>query len=86
MPEKTDVPQGTLALMILKTIELPGPLHGYRVARCIGQISGGLLAGNQGTWYPLLLKLEQEGATASGRDQTAAIIARFFAIKGADLS
>ncbi len=115
MPEKTDVLQGTLALMVLKTLDLLGPLHGYGIARRIEQISGDLLAMNQGTLYPLLLKLEHEGAIASdwgtsennrrarfyrltraGRKQlqtetrdwkqTAAIIARFFTVKGEDLS
>jgi transcriptional regulator len=65
MPEKTDVPQGTLALMVLKTLDLLGPLHGYGIARRIEQISGDLLAVNQGTLYPQLLKLEHEGAIAS---------------------
>jgi transcriptional regulator len=65
MPEKTDVLQGTLALMVLKTLDLLGPLHGYGIARRIEQISGDLLAVNQGTLYPLLLKLEHEGAIAS---------------------
>jgi transcriptional regulator len=115
MPEKPDVLQGTLALMVLKTLDLLGPLHGYGIARRIEQISGDLLAVNQGTLYPLLLKLEHEGAIASdwgtsennrrarfyrltraGRkqlraetrdwEQTAAIIARFFGVKGEDLS
>jgi PadR family transcriptional regulator, regulatory protein PadR len=114
MPEKSDVPQGTLALMVLKTLDLLGPLHGYGIARRIEQISGDLLAVNQGTLYPLLLKLEQEGAitsewgasdnnrrarfyqlTKAGQRQlraetgdwerTAAIIARFFAVKAEDL-
>jgi PadR family transcriptional regulator len=65
MPEKSDVLQGTLALMVLKTLDLLGPLHGYGIARRIEQISGDLLAVNQGTLYPLLLKLEHEGAIAS---------------------
>ena len=60
-----DVQQGTLALMILKTLEVLGPLHGYGIARRIEQISGDLLAVNQGTLYPVLLRLEQEGAIAS---------------------
>jgi transcriptional regulator len=60
-----DVQQGTLALMVLKTLDVLGPLHGYGLARRIEQISGDLLAVNQGTLYPLLLKLEQEGAIAS---------------------
>jgi PadR family transcriptional regulator PadR len=67
MKEKTDVPQGTLALMVLKTLDVLGPLHGYGLARRIEQISGDLLSVNQGTLYPLLLKLEQEGAIASER-------------------
>ena len=115
MPDKPDVLQGTLALMVLKTLDLLGPLHGYGIARRIEQISGDLLAVNQGTLYPLLLKLENEGAitsdwgasennrrarfyrlTRAGRkqlqaetrdwEQTAAIIARFFDVKGEDLS
>jgi transcriptional regulator len=65
MKQKTDVQQGTLALMILKTLDVLGPLHGYGVARRIEQISGDLLAVNQGTLYPVLLRLEQEGAIAS---------------------
>jgi len=63
--QKTDVQQGTLALMILKTLEVLGPLHGYGIARRIEQISGDLLSVNQGTLYPVLLRLEQEGAIAS---------------------
>lgn len=65
MKEKMDVPQGTLALMILKTLDVLGPLHGYGIARRIEQISGDLLSVNQGSLYPVLLKLEQEGAIAS---------------------
>lgn len=65
MKEKTDVPQGTLALMVLKTLDVLGPLHGYAIARRIEQISGDLLTLNQGTLYPLLLKLEQEGSIDS---------------------
>ena len=61
---KTDVWQGTLALMILKTLEALGPLHGYGVARRIEQTSGDLLAINYGTLYPQLMKLEQEGYIA----------------------
>lgn len=111
--DKTGVWQGTLALMILKTIETMGPMHGYGIARRIEQISGDLLAVNQGTLYPVLLKLEHEGSIASewgasennrrarfyrltragrrqlqsetrGWEQTAAIIARFFAAKAED--
>jgi PadR family transcriptional regulator, regulatory protein PadR len=65
MGHKVEVQQGTLALMILKTLEVLGPLHGYGIARRIEQISGDVLAVNQGTLYPLLLKLEHEGAIAS---------------------
>jgi transcriptional regulator len=61
----TDVRQGTLALMVLKTLDVLGPLHGYGLARRIEQISGDLLTVNQGTLYPVLLKLEQEGSIAS---------------------
>jgi PadR family transcriptional regulator, regulatory protein PadR len=65
MKEKPDVLQGTLALMVLKTLDVLGPQHGWGIARRIEQISGDLLAVNQGTLYPLLLKLEHEGAIAS---------------------
>ena len=65
MGDKADVWQGTLALMILKTIEALGPLHGYGIARRIEQTSGNLLSLNYGTLYPALLKLEQEGSIAS---------------------
>lgn len=65
MKQKTDVWQGTLGLMVLKTLDVLGPLHGYGIARRIEQISGDLLAVNQGTLYPVLLKLEHEGAIAS---------------------
>jgi transcriptional regulator len=63
--QKTVVQQGTLALMVLKTLDVLGPLHGYGIARRIEQISGDLLEVNQGTLYPVLLKLEQEGSIAS---------------------
>jgi len=111
MGEKADVRQGTLALMVLKTLEALGPLHGYGIARRIEQTSGGLLSINYGTLYPALLRLEQEGyissewgtsennrrakyykLTRAGRrrlaeearqwEQTAAILARFFAPAG----
>ncbi|MGA7917351.1 MAG: PadR family transcriptional regulator [Candidatus Acidiferrales bacterium] len=65
MKQKMDVMQGTLALMILKTLDVLGPLHGYGIARRIEQISRDVFAVNQGTLYPVLLKLEQEGAIAS---------------------
>ena len=62
---KAEVWQGTLALMILKTLETMGPLHGYGLARRIEQTSGDRLSVNYGTIYPALLKLEQEGFIAS---------------------
>ena len=65
MREKAEVWQGTLALMVLKTLETLGPLHGYGIARRIEQTSGNLLSVNYGTIYPALLKLEQEGYIAS---------------------
>lgn len=63
--DKADVWQGTLALMVLKTLESLGPLHGYGIARRIEQTSGDLLSVNYGTLYPSLLKLEQEGYISS---------------------
>lgn len=63
--DKTDVWQGTLALMVLKTLEAMGAMHGYGIARRIEQTSGDLLSVNYGTLYPALLKLEQEGYVAS---------------------
>ncbi len=100
--------------MVLKTLDVLAPLHGYGIARRIEQISGDLLTVNQGTLYPVLLRLEQEGSIASewglsennrkarfyrltrdGRkllltesrnwEQTAVIMARFFAAKAEDL-
>ena len=65
MKSKKDVQPGTLALMALKTLDVLGPLHGYGIARRIEQISGDLLFVNQGTLYPVLLRLEQEGAVES---------------------
>ena len=65
MGEKRDVWQGTLALMVLKTLETMGPQHGYGIARRIEQTSGHLLELNYGTLYPALLKLEQEGYITS---------------------
>ena len=65
MPTKKDVWQGTLALMILRTLEMMGPQHGYGIARRIEQTSGHQLLVNYGTLYPALLKLEQEGYVAS---------------------
>ncbi len=65
MNEKSDVQQGTLALMVLKTLDGIGSQHGYGIARRIEQISGDLLSVNHGTLYPVLLKLEQEGSIAA---------------------
>ncbi len=65
MGEKADVWQGTLSLMVLKTLESMGPMHGYGIARRIEQTSGDLLSVNYGTLYPALLKLEQEGYVRS---------------------
>ena len=65
MGEKADIWQGTLALMVLKTLDAMGPLHGYGIARRIEQTSGDLLSINYGTLYPALLKLEQEGHVSS---------------------
>ena len=65
MGDKTDVWQGTLALMVLRTLESMGPQHGYGLARRIEQTSGDLLQLNYGTLYPALLKLEQEGFISS---------------------
>lgn len=61
MVDKLDVKQGTLALMILKTVEVLGPLHGYGIARRIEETSQNRLVLNYGTLYPALVKLEQEG-------------------------
>ncbi len=65
MSNRADVWQGTLALMVLKTLEAMGPQHGYGIARRIEQTSGDKLIVNYGTLYPALLKLEQEGYVAS---------------------
>jgi transcriptional regulator len=110
MGDKVEIPPGTLALMVLRTLETMGPLHGYGIGRRIEQTSGDLLSINYGTLYPALLKLEQEGYVAAewgqsennrrarfyrltragrtqvekearGWQQTAAILARFFATK-----
>jgi len=61
MGDKAEVWQGTLALMVLKTLDTMGPQHGYGIARRIEQTSGDRLSLNYGTLYPALLKLEQEG-------------------------
>jgi PadR family transcriptional regulator PadR len=65
MGNRTDIWQGTLALMVLKTLATMGTQHGYGIARRIEQTSGDMLALNYGTLYPALLKLEQEGAISS---------------------
>lgn len=58
---QNDIPPGTMTLMVLRTLEQMGPLHGYGIARRIEQVSGGRIALNQGTIYPALLQLEQRG-------------------------
>ena len=65
MAATTEVPYGALDLMVLKTLEALGPLHGYGIARRIEQVSQGSLAVNQGTIYPALLRLEQKGWISS---------------------
>ena len=65
MRRKKEVQQGTLALMVLKTLHVLGPQHGYGIGKRIEQISNDALSVNQGTLYPVLLRLEQEGAIAS---------------------
>ena len=65
MDNRSEVPYGTLDLMVLKTLEGMGPLHGYGIARRIEQVAAGSLALNQGTIYPALLRLEQRGWIAS---------------------
>lgn len=65
MSDKAEVWQGTLALMVLKTLNALGPQHGFGIARRIEQTSENLLSINHGTLYPVLLKLEQEGSIAS---------------------
>src|SRR6476660_5046156 len=64
-PSSSEVPYGTLDLMVLKTLAAMGPLHGYGIARRIEQMAQGSLALNQGTIYPALLRLEQKGWIAS---------------------
>jgi transcriptional regulator len=76
-----EVPYGTLDLMVLKTLQVMGPLHGYAIARRIEQLAQGSLALNQGTIYPALLRLEQKGWIASkwGVSETNRRV-RFFTI------
>ena len=78
---KSDLVAGTLALMILKTLETVGSLHGYAIARRIEQISGNQIALNQGTIYPALLRLEQEGwiSPTWGESETGRRV-KFYAI------
>lgn len=84
MPEKLDVKQGTLALMILKTLEGLGPLHGYGIARRIEETSKDRLSVNYGTLYPALLKLEQEGSIrAEWRQSENNRRAKFYALTAA---
>jgi PadR family transcriptional regulator len=84
MSERADVVPGTLALMILRTLETLGPLHGFGLARRIEQISGNQLALNQGTLYPALLKLEQMGwVTSAWGASESNRRARFYAISRA---
>ena len=64
-PSGSDIPYGTLDLMVLKTLDAMGPLNGYAVARRIEQVAEGSLALNQGTIYPALLRLEQKGWISS---------------------
>ena len=76
-----EVPYGTLDLMVLKTLQVMGPLHGYAIARRIEQVAQGSLALNQGTIYPALLRLEQKRWIASewGVSETNRRV-RFFTI------
>jgi transcriptional regulator len=81
VPEKLDVKQGTLALMILRTLDVLGPLHGYGVARRIEETSGNRLKLNYGTLYPALLKLAQEGfITAEWRPSENNRRAKYYAL------
>ena len=81
MADKLDVKQGTLALMILRTLEVFGPLHGYGVARRIEETSKNRLTLNYGTLYPALLKLEQEGfITAEWRQSENNRRAKYYAL------
>jgi len=81
MPEKLDVRQGTLALMILTTLDALGPLHGYGVARRIEETSRNRITLNYGTLYPALLKLEQEGfVTAEWRQSENNRRAKYYSL------
>jgi PadR family transcriptional regulator, regulatory protein PadR len=79
--DKAEILQGTLVLLVLRTLEILGPLHGYGIARRIEQISGELLRLNQGTLYPALLRMEQEGWIVSAWRLTETNrTARFYSI------
>ncbi len=80
-PDKADILYGTLALMILRTLDALGPQHGYGIARRIEQISNDQLALNQGTLYPALLKLDQAGwITAKWGESESGRRAKFYSI------
>ncbi len=84
MSEKRDVPQGTLTLMVLRTLDVLGPLHGYGIARRIEETSRHTLVLNYGTLYPALVKLEQEGfVTAEWRQSENNRRAKFYALTAA---
>lgn len=84
MPGKLEIQQGTLALMILKTLEGLGPLHGYGIARRIEEVSKFRISLNYGTLYPALLKLEQEGfIKADWRQSENNRRAKYYALTGA---
>lgn len=84
MPDRLEVQQGTLSLMILKTLEVLGPLHGYGVARRIEETSRKRLTLNYGTLYPALLKLQQEGfVTAEWRQSENNRRAKYYALTAA---
>jgi PadR family transcriptional regulator PadR len=84
MPDRLDVKPGTLALMILRTLEVLGPLHGYGVMRRIEETSGNRLILNYGTLYPALVKLEQEGfLTTEWRPSENNRRAKFYALTAA---
>lgn len=81
MSPKLDVQQGTLALMILRTLDVLGPLHGYGVARRIEETSRNRLSLNYGTLYPALVKLEQQGfVTAEWRQSENNRRAKYYAL------
>src|SRR6478609_1684411 len=80
-PDRGDVVYGSLGLLVLKTLDAIGPMHGYRLARRIEQISGNQLALNQGTLYPALLKLEQAGwITSSWRESESGRRVKVYAL------